>query len=149
MLNAVGVVEKCAPAVLWFSTGERALTSSTSAPFQALLSFSISTCCIPACAAYGITFHDKTTEVWQPPSNQRCVLLIHPSDNRQKLIKAETAKQSHSYGFCTIARFLFQMETEDVLDVLNFCGSACCQWRRKLFMHFFGLINYPEVIVAF
>lgn len=42
---------------------KRALTSSTWVTFQSLLSFSISWCCIPACAAHGIISHDKCTKV--------------------------------------------------------------------------------------
>lgn len=37
------------------------------------------------------------------------------------------AKQSNIYFFCIIAKYLVQIEAEDVVDVLNFCGSACYQ----------------------
>lgn len=49
--------------VLGLPAAERAGASPTWVSFQALLSSSISSCCIPACAEYGIASHGKTTEV--------------------------------------------------------------------------------------
>lgn len=49
--------------VLGLSAAERAGASPTWVTFQALLSSSISSCCIPVCAEYGIASHGNNTEV--------------------------------------------------------------------------------------